>query len=87
MQSGLIEEIIGDTMESLDDDEINAVADAEVDRIVTEITTGAFAGTGPTPVGGLKTATAAGAAPVKEETAAAEEDAATAALLKQLQAL
>eukprot|EP01031_Cornospumella_fuschlensis_P043931 gene43931-53711_t len=39
-KSGLIEEIVGDTMESLDDGSLDEVADAEVERIMTELTSG-----------------------------------------------
>jgi hypothetical protein len=47
--SGLIEEIIGDTMEALDDPSLESVADAEVERVMLELTTGVFTGTGATP--------------------------------------
>ena len=39
-QSGIIEEMLDDTMESLDDDELEEEADAEVDKILFDLTDG-----------------------------------------------
>eukprot|EP00981_Chlorochromonas_danica_P003313 scaffold644_cov168-Ochromonas_danica.AAC.5 len=83
--SGLIEEIIGDTMEALDDESLNQVADAEVDRIVQELTAGVFEGTGATPNRAIRTS--ATAEPAAQQQEAAKEEQATADLLQRLQAL
>ena len=40
MQSGIIEEMLDDTMESLDDDELEEEADAEVDKVLFDLTDG-----------------------------------------------
>jgi charged multivesicular body protein 3 len=39
-QSGIIEEMLDDTMESLDDDELEEEADAEVDKVLFDLTDG-----------------------------------------------
>lgn len=40
MKSGIIEEMLDDTMESLDDDELEEEADAEVDKVLFDLTDG-----------------------------------------------
>lgn len=72
-------------MEGLDDENVDSVADLEVERIMTELTAGVFVGTGATPVGGLKKAEPVAAAAQEEEEV--QEDATTQALLQRLQAL
>eukprot|EP01036_Dinobryon_divergens_P033262 gene33262-43006_t len=93
-KSGLVDEIIGETFDSMEADGIESAADLEVDRIMTEITAGVLAPAAAAPstaVKGPATATAAGA--VGKMPAAAEEqqedaeDASTQALLSRLHAL
>ena len=62
-KAGLIEEIMGDSLDMMDDAGIDAEADKEVDKIITEITAGVLAPAGATPVN-VKSSVAAAAAPV-----------------------
>jgi charged multivesicular body protein 3 len=45
-KAGMIGEIVEDAFESLDDDDVEELADAEVDKIVAEVTNGQFASLG-----------------------------------------
>jgi len=83
-RTGLVDEIIGDAMDSMDEG-IEAEADLEVEKVITELTSGVMssAGTATRTIAKPATATATSEA-AKEE---AEIDANTEELLKRLQAL
>eukprot|EP01038_Epipyxis_sp_PR26KG_P012047 gene12047-16121_t len=84
-RSGLIDEIVGDALDSMDSEGLDAAADLEVDRIVSEITAGILAPASSAPIGKPQSS----AAVVMEDAkpSADETDAATDDLLSRLQAL
>eukprot|EP01034_Spumella_vulgaris_P034165 gene34165-42125_t len=86
-RAGLVEEIIGDTMDSLDAEGIDGAADAEVDRIVAEITSDVLAPAGSMPTSKVKSTAVPTSNIVLEEAPPVEEDPAASDLLARLQAL
>jgi charged multivesicular body protein 3 len=79
-----VEEIIGDAMDSLDDVGLEAEADKEVEKVITELTSGVLAPAGSATRVLKKPAATTTKAEDKEEE---EIDASTQELLKRLQAL
>lgn len=88
-KTGLVDEIIGDTLDSMDSDAIDSAADLEVDRIITEITTGVLAPASSAPTTGLKNPQQAAQKQSATETNQKAEsgDLSTEELLSRLQAL
>jgi len=88
-KAGYVEEIIGETMESVGPEGLDAEADAEADRIVAEITGGVLSSATAAPTAAVKTAATAEpvAAAAEEEAPVEEETHATDDLMSRLQAL
>jgi len=90
-RAGLVDEIIGDAMDSMEDEGIDAEADREVDKIITELTAGVLAPAGSAPVRAPASKASAAPAATIESTAtaaAAEEEGPTPEeLMARLQAL
>mmetsp|Transcript_33902 Transcript_33902/g.74659 ORF Transcript_33902/g.74659 Transcript_33902/m.74659 type:complete len:246 (-) Transcript_33902:139-876(-) len=84
-KAGLVEEIIGDTMESMEPEGLDADADEEVNRVVAEITGGVLSGAGAAPQESLKAPAAEPAAQVEQPSE--QEDVSTNDLMSRLQAL
>ena len=42
MKAGIIEEMVEDTMEGLEDDDLEEAADTEVEKVLWELTKGAY---------------------------------------------
>lgn len=89
IQAGLVEEIIGDTLDSLEDDTIETEADLEVEKIITELTKESLSAATAAPTKTVPSKAKATSAPMTEEQPAAEEnvDATTEDLMRRLQAL
>lgn len=93
-RAGLVDEIIGETMDSMDEEGVDAEADREVDKVITEITAGVLSSAGSAPVrappGSSKAAAtpaATEATPTAAAVAAEEEGPSADDLLRRLQAL
>lgn len=87
-RAGLVDEIIVDAMESMDDEGVNAEADLEVDKIITELTAGVLAPAGSAPVRAPPAKQAAAPVESTATAAAAEEEGPTPEeLMARLQAL
>lgn len=82
-RAGLVEEIIGETMDALEPEGLDSQADVEVDKIMTELASGTLAPASAAPTTEVKQPAAA---PVEAE-AEAEDDQNTQELLSRLQAL
>jgi charged multivesicular body protein 3 len=92
-RAGLVDEIIGDAMDSMDDEGVDAEADLEIDKVISEITAGVLFSAGSAPVKALlsETPAQAVAAPSAQEgsaeATAVDEGPSADDLLRRLQAL
>lgn len=84
-KAGLVEEIVGDALDSMEPEGLDAEADREADKIVEELTSGILSPAGAAPMNTVKQPAAA--TQEAQEPAAAAEDSAAADLMSRLQAL
>jgi charged multivesicular body protein 3 len=86
-RAGLVDEIIGDAMESIEEDGLSAEADREVDKIITELTAGVLAPAGSAPAPAAKAAPTAAESTATAATATEVEGPTPEELMARLQAL
>mmetsp|Transcript_10185 Transcript_10185/g.15290 ORF Transcript_10185/g.15290 Transcript_10185/m.15290 type:complete len:125 (-) Transcript_10185:107-481(-) len=88
-KSGLVDEIIGETMSSMEPEGLDSQADAEVDKIMAELTAGVLAPAASAPVNAIRPAQGKMTAQEQQEQQqqAAEEDLSTQEMLSRIHAL